>query len=200
MLAYLVQGVALGFAAAVSPGGFQAFLLAHTSQHGFRQTWYMAFAPLLSDGPIIVLMLLIVTQMPGAILRLIQIAGGLFLFYLAWDAARAFIHYAPGAARSTEQSIFKAALVNALGPGPYIFWGSVAGPVLIRAWAQSPWHAAGFMLGFYVLLIGGFVGFVLLFATAGRLGPRVARTLTGVSALALVGLGVYQIWSGILTR
>lgn len=38
---------------------------------------------------------------------------------------------------------------------------------------------------------------LLLFAGAGSLGPRVARTLVGASALALVSFDLYQLWSGL---
>jgi len=34
------------------------------------------------------------------------------------------------------------------------------------------------------------------FAGARTLGPRVGRTMLGVSALALAAFGVYQLWAG----
>jgi hypothetical protein len=37
----------------------------------------------------------------------------------------------------------------------------------------------------------------LLCAGSGKLGSQVNRGLLGVSGLALVGFGVYQIWAGI---
>ena len=56
---YLLQGLALGFAAMAQPGPFMAYLVTQTITHGFRKTWIIAFAPLISDGPIIALALLV---------------------------------------------------------------------------------------------------------------------------------------------
>ena len=71
----------LAFSAAVSPGPFQAYLLSHTMQHGLRRTVPSAFAPLISDGPIILIVLVALTQAPPWLLRGLQIAGGVFLVY-----------------------------------------------------------------------------------------------------------------------
>jgi hypothetical protein len=49
--------------------------------------------------------------------------------------------------------VLKAALVNALGPGPYLFWGLIAGPILLAGWRVSPGHAISFLVGFYGTLI-----------------------------------------------
>jgi hypothetical protein len=38
---------------------------------------------------------------------------------------------------------------------------------------------------------------VVLFAAAGNLGPRINRISIGVSVIALVIFGFYQLWSGI---
>lgn len=200
MLASLAQGATLGFSAAVSPGPFQAYLLAQTMQHGLRRTLLSACAPLLSDAPIIFVVLLVLTQAPSGFLRLLQIAGGIFLVYLAYGAWQTFRTYSVSTApapASAGQSLLKATLTNALSPGPWLFWSVLAGPMLVEAWGQQPLAAVGFIVGFYAVMIGSLVVLIGLFATARRAGPRVARTLNGVAAVALLGLGVYQLWAGI---
>ena len=37
---------------------------------------------------------------------------------------------------------------------------------------------------------------LLAFAGARALGPRVGRALTALSAIALAGFGLYQLWTG----
>jgi len=200
MFAYLTRGLILGFSAAAQPGPFQAYLLSQTIANGWRRTLLAAFAPLLSDGPIIILVLLVLTRMPDWFLSGMQVLGGLFLLFLAWGAYRSFKNIAsmdvPTAA-STNQSIIKAALMNGLSPNPYIFWGMIGGPLLIAGWRQSPTHGLSFMVGFYVMLIGGFVGFIALFAIAKNLDSRISRILSVISALALLLFGLYQLWLGI---
>lgn len=201
MLLFLMRGLALGLPAAVQPGPFQAYLLSQTMKNGWRRTLPAALAPLLSDGPIIVLVVLILTQLPSWFLRGVQIAGGLFILYLAWRAWQTFRHAHFGELQQIEaapqQSVLEAAVMNALNPNPYIFWGLAAGPILLQGWRESPAVALSFMLGFYGALIGGFVLQIVLFGTARRLGPQVSRVLTAVSALALLMFGAYQLWVGI---
>jgi threonine/homoserine/homoserine lactone efflux protein len=198
---FLSQGLVLGFSAAAQPGPFQAYLLSQTVSHGWRRTLSAAFAPLISDGPIIVLVLLALTQMPDWFLDLMRLCGGLFLLYLAWGAYRGMGQTAVATIPShpttaARQNIFKAALMNALSPNPYIFWGTIGGPILINAWRQAPAWGISFMVGFYGTLIGGFIAFIALFAIAKQLDPRLSRVLSGASALALLLFGLYQIWSG----
>ncbi|MCK7498353.1 MAG: hypothetical protein MZW92_52770 [Comamonadaceae bacterium] len=64
MLSYVTLGAAYAFAAAVQPGPFQAHLVASTLTRGLRRTLPAVLAPLLSDVPIIVLVLLVLTQVP----------------------------------------------------------------------------------------------------------------------------------------
>jgi len=90
-----------------------------------------------------------------------------------------------------------AALVNALNPGPYLYWSLVAGPVFLAGWRKAPATGIGFLVGFYVAIVVTLAGLVLLFGTARQLGPKVTRALLGISAVALVGFGLYQLWLGI---
>ena len=77
MLSYIVQGLGYGFTAAVQPGPFQTFVLAQALNRGWRRALPMALAPLLSDGPIITLMLLVLTHNIAVLLRVNE------LFYRA---------------------------------------------------------------------------------------------------------------------
>lgn len=204
MLGYLLQGLILGITAAAQPGPFQAFLLSLIAREGWRRTLPAAFAPLISDGPILVIVLLVLSRLPEWLLSGLQIAGGLFLLYLAWGAWHSFRHMpTPEEGNDTpvhgdtKHNVLKAAFMNLLSPSPYLFWGTVAGPILIEAWRTNPIYGLGFLASFYAALIGGAMLFILLFAGAGKLDPRVNRALGAVSAVALLAFGLYQLTSGI---
>jgi threonine/homoserine/homoserine lactone efflux protein len=207
MFAYFFQGLLLGFPAAAQPGPFQAYLLSQVTQQGWRRTLPAALAPLLSDGPIILLVLLVLTQLPPSVLSLIQVVGGLFILYLARGAWRNFVQMGGNPATTAKeeeatvapprkQSIWEAALMNFLNPNPFLFWGTVGGIILLEAWAQSVWHAAAFLLGLYGTLIGGFAFFILLFGTVGQVDARVNRGLSLASAVALLLFGLWQVGTG----
>ncbi len=201
MFAYLLQGITLGFSAAVTPGPFQAYLLAQSSHKGWKRTLPAAFAPIITDGPIIFLVVFLLSRTPPWLLQLIRFAGGLFLLYLSWEALNAYRRYrtvSGGATLPDRGNLIKAVVVNAMSPGPYLFWGVLAGPILIDGWRRSKALGVSFIAGFYGTLIGGFALLVLIFAGAAHTGPRVNRYLLLVSALALMMFGFYQIWQGVV--
>lgn len=203
MIAYLLQGLTLGFTNSVSPGPFLAYLLSQTLAKGWRHALPLTLAPFVTDGPIIALALLVLSQTPAWFLRVLEIGGGGLLIFLAWGAWQVFRRPAPEAAAPSEagresgRDFLKAVGMNATSPGPYLFWSTVGAPTLIAGWAQSPGLAIAFAAGFYLTLIGGLVGYILLFATASRIDPRLTRALNLLSALALLGFGLYRIWQGL---
>jgi len=74
----------------------------------------------------------------------LQIGGGVFLLYLGWGAWRAFRQWtasdttsAPARGRALT-AILKAAVMNALSPGPYLFWATISGPILVAGWRERP--------------------------------------------------------------
>lgn len=195
----VVQGIVFGFAAAVQPGPFQTYLISQALLRGWQRTLVAALAPLVSDGPIIALCLLVLSQVPSWFQRFLYLAGGLFLLYLAYGAYRSWKNFdptLPSTESGAQQSLLKAALMNALSPGPYIFWSLVTGPILLRGWRESPLQGMGFMLGFYLTMIFSLGAIIILFGSARQLGPRVNRALLGVSAIALFCFGMYQLWQG----
>ena len=199
MVRYLIFGITYAFAAAVQPGPFQSYLIAQTLSKGWRHTLPAAFSPLISDGPIIVLVLLVLSNVPGGLVQILQIAGGVFLLYLAFGAFRAWQAYAASQvalARSSQQTVLKAATVNLLNPAPYLGWSLVMGPLLLEGWRETPANGIALLLGFYGTMVISLAGIIVLFAAARNLGPQVSRVLLGVSALALACFGLYELWLG----
>jgi threonine/homoserine/homoserine lactone efflux protein len=196
---YLIQGLGYGFAAAAQPGPFQTYLITQALTKGWRRTLPAALAPLLSDGPIILLAILVLNRFPEGWQNALSIIGGLFVLYLAWGAFKAwrtFDEHDQGAEEETG-SVFKAALMNALGPGPYLFWGLVTGPILVNGWRKSPIYAGEFLLGFYGAMILTLSVLIVGFGEARHLGQRLNRLLIGISTLALLAFGLHQIWQGL---
>lgn len=200
MWLYILQGIGYGFAAAAQPGPFQTYIISQTLTRGWRRTLPASFAPLISDGPIIVLCLFVLSQIPAWFQRFLYIAGGLFVLYLAHGAYRSWKNYAVGDSiieSNTQQSILKAVTTNILNPNPYIYWSLVTGPILLRGWHETPMDGIGFLSGFYITLISVMAGIVLVFGAAREFGPKVNRALLGISAIALIGFGLYQLWLGV---
>lgn len=203
ILSLLLQGAALGFAAAITPGTFQTYLISESLSGGFRRAAPVAFAPLISDAPIIIFSLLVLNQLPPYFLRLVSLAGGIFALYLAW---RLWSSWRSGTEIQVEDgepkkgSLRRGVIANFLTPGPYLFWTLVTGPILLEAGRQSLALGAAFLIGFYGIMIAGLLGIALLISQARRLGPRVVRGLLLISCIILVIFAGLLITQGFIGR
>jgi threonine/homoserine/homoserine lactone efflux protein len=198
---YLLLGGGFAFAAAIQPGPLQAFLLSSVAQKGWRRTLPASFSPLLSDGPIALLVLLVLNRMPEILSRILQAAGGIFLIYLAWASYRQWKQQTTtetGASDSAPRTLLQAATVNILNPNPYLGWSLVMGPAVLTAWQQNPTYAVALILAFYTTMVTVLASTILLFGTTRFLGPGGRRTLILVSAVTLAALGVYQLAASLL--
>jgi threonine/homoserine/homoserine lactone efflux protein len=197
---YLILGMTYAFAAAIQPGPFQSYLISQTLTNGWRRTLPAAFAPLISDGPIIVVVVFLLSRVPVWLITILQCVGGIFLLFLAFNAWKAWKNYIAEATfhnSSSRQSVLQAALVNFLNPGPYLGWSLVMGPLLLKGWRETPVNGAALLAGFYISMIISSMGIIILFAFARKFGHLVTRSLIGVSAIALACFGIYQLWSGL---
>lgn len=199
MVNYLLFGITYAFACVVQPGPFQAFLFSQSITNGWRKTFPLVFAPLFSDLPVILMVLLVLTNVPPEVLSALQIVGGIFLLYLAFNAYKAWQTYTPNTKQDipSHYNFFKAVLVNLLNPNPYLAWSLVMGPMLVNGWKNNPATGIVLLTGFYGSMIVYSTGMIVLFASARNLGPRISRLAIGISVIAFAAFGIYQLWSGI---
>jgi len=200
MLIYLLQGLGFGLAAASQVGPFQMFLISQTVTHGWKRALPGAFAPFLSDGPIILISVLVLSQLPEWTQRAMYIVGGLFVLYLAYGSFKSWRAYDGTLAHpelSGQQTILKAAMTNALSPGAYLFWMFVTGPILVQGWRETPVNGLGLLIGFYSAFILSLVLMIAAFGAASRLGPKLNRALLGISSVFLFGFALFQLWKGV---
>jgi len=210
---YIFQGAALGITAAATPGPFQTFLINQTLASGWRRSLPLPFAPLVSDPPIILAALLLIDQLPENFNQILNLAGGVFIFFIVWGLWREFRKKKRSTSTDFETEntsstvnekkkqpwriVWKGALMNLLSPGPYMFWGLVLGPILLQSWQISSLHALSFLFAFYFSLIGGMLGIVFLFHQTRRLGERVIQYLVLISIFILLIFGIYLIIQGL---
>jgi threonine/homoserine/homoserine lactone efflux protein len=132
--------------------------------------------------------------------RMMNVASGLFLFFLAWRAWSSWRRQhvdVPVPTGFSDRTLLKAVVVNLLSPGPYVFWSLVAGPALLVSWRNAPICGVGFLVGFYGAFVSTLATIIIAFGIARQLGPRVTHVLIGTSLLVLVFFAVYQLWLGV---
>jgi threonine/homoserine/homoserine lactone efflux protein len=155
MMASLIAGLVYGLSAGFSPGPLMALVISQTLKHGTREGVKVAMAPLITDLPIILVSLLVLTRLTDfkTVLGVISIIGGIFVAYLAYGNFRSPRLEVDGG-RAAPQSLAKGVAANALSPHPYLFWLTVGGPVIVRGWSGSPGGSLAFLLVFFTCLVG----------------------------------------------
>ncbi|MCP4360815.1 MAG: LysE family transporter [Chloroflexi bacterium] len=201
MWLYFLQGVALALPSIIAPSPLKVFLISRSLAYGWRSTLPATLVPLVTDGPILIISLLVLNQIPVWYLHGLRILGGVFILYIAWRIIKLLRVTGPTLKASEEaaaQSFRQALGINVLNPNPYLLWGLVAGPIVLEAWREVSTAAAlAFIVGFYAVFVLGLVGLVLLFGAVGRISGNVNKALNGVAAAALLILGCYQIFVGV---
>ena len=199
MLSYLIFGITYAFAAAVQPGPLQTYIISQTIKKGWRSTLPAAFAPVISDIPILILVLFLLNTMPDNFIVILRIAGGLFLLYLGFRAFKSWQEFESEdkvSDESSQQTLFSAVFVNLLNPAPYLGWSLIMGPLFLKGWRIAPTNGIALIAGFYLMMILTLAGIIILFGFARKMGPKVSKILLGLSSLVLFAFGIYQLWQG----
>lgn len=198
MLALTLQATLLGLAAGLAPGPLLAVVMAESLRGGATSGIRVAFAPLITDAPIVALSWGLAGGLdPGSPwLAALSLAGSLLVAHLALGQWRATL---PEPGRGpVSRSLGRGVAVNLLSPQPWLFWITIGGPLLATASRESLNPALTFLLAFYALLVGTKVLLALLTAHWGRRltegGYRLACRLLG-AALGL--LAVDLAWDGL---
>lgn len=195
---FIVPAISFGLSAVSIPGPLQAYLINTTLTNGWRKGLLVVLSPLLTDAPIIILMTFLLGQLPESIINLIRIGGGILLLFIAlgaWKQFRSgkaldFKHEDEAlAVQSSRRVLLTGLMMNFLSPGPYLFWGTVNGPLLLQALEISPIHALAFLLAFYGTFLGGLSLVVMLFHRARNINEAGLRYIILFTIILLLWFG-----------
>jgi threonine/homoserine/homoserine lactone efflux protein len=163
IITFLAMGAVFGLTAGISPGPLLTLVISETLRHNKLEGIKIAIAPLITDIPIVLLTIFILSKMTGSdiVLGIISILGGIFIAYLGYDSIRSkgievdMQHLRP-------KSIRRGIIVNMLSPHPYIFWLMVGAPVTLKAYQASAAAAFAFIIAFYAMLVGSKISIALV--------------------------------------
>ncbi|MFH2220053.1 MAG: LysE family translocator [Pseudomonadota bacterium] len=163
MTTFLTTGIILGLSAGFAPGPLLTLVITETLRHGLKAGVKVAIAPVLTDLPIILLTLFILSKLSNfrILLGIISFLGGFLILYLGYESIRTKgvtidVHdHTPG-------SLKKGIMVNALNPHPYLFWLGVGAPTVMKAMDHGVLTAAAFTGSFYVMLVGSKISLAML--------------------------------------
>jgi threonine/homoserine/homoserine lactone efflux protein len=194
---FLVLGAGIGFVSGISPGPVLTLVVSETLKGGWLRGAAVAAGPLLADGPIVLVALVLFDRLPAATVPAIALLGGLFLLYLAVTNALTARHAelpTSGLRSSARGGLLTGLLARALGPHPYLFWFLVGGPTLVRA-QQGGWlPVLGFLVGYYATIVGSNISLAMaLHRWMGLLSRRVYRGVLFAASAILAAYGLVLI-------
>ncbi|MGQ9658909.1 MAG: LysE family transporter [Thermochromatium sp.] len=134
MLSFLALGIVLGLSAGLAPGPVLTLVISGTLQHSARVGMKVAIAPLLTDAPLILLTLALLSRLAelDGVLGGLSLAGGGFVSFLGWRTLGTQGVRLDGEVPASP-SLTKGMLANLLSPHPYLFWSSVGAPIMAKA-------------------------------------------------------------------
>ncbi len=163
MIHYLTIGTVLGLSAGFAPGPLLTLVISETLQHDIKSGVKVALAPIITDLPIIILTLFVLSKLSNFhnILGLISLTGGLFILFMGYKSLRT-----KGVKINLDgikpKSLIKGVLANALSPHPYLFWLTVGAPTMTKAMMQNISAPLAFIISFYTFLVGSKIVLAIL--------------------------------------
>lgn len=205
---FILPAITLGLSATSIPGPLQAYLLNVTLRVGWRRGLLVVISPLLTDALIVPVVVFLLDGLPPVMIQVIRVLGGLLLLWIAWNALatlRSGANFTPDSAtaeadnaRLTPRRVLTTSMMmNLLSPGPYLFWTTVNGPLLIEALEISVWHGIAFVVAFYGTFLGGMCVLTLIFDRMGRVNPRVTQGFLVITIVLLTLFGAMLITEGL---
>jgi threonine/homoserine/homoserine lactone efflux protein len=197
-------GLGLGIALASAPGPVQAVLLSESIRGGVARGFRAMAGASVTFGFLLVALALgvSVAAPSGALLRVLEIAGGALLVVLAVDGfrARPRLEQANGKRRELPP-VARGSLAVLLNPGAWLFLGTAASSLFAAATQEGGTDAA--LLAALALVIGLAAGdgVVVLLGGLGvrRAGERVGLWVRRGLAVILAALGVALIVRGVVS-
>lgn len=153
-ITYIISGFVFGLSGLV-PGPLLTLVITETLRHNIKEGIKVATSPLITDLPIVLITILILSRLSEqqTVLGIISFSGSAFLLYLAFESISfKGTKIVPGETR--PRSLEKGIITNFLNPSPYIFWFSIGAPTFVRAMDLGMVPAILFIISFYTTLIG----------------------------------------------
>lgn len=133
MSEYILSALIFGLTAGLQPGPLTILVVQQALERGLMSGIKVSFAPVITDGPIIFAVVMVLSQFKdiSLFLGLLSLVGGLYLLVLCMQILRTKV-LSFSASNGSNSSLLTAIKVNFLSPNPYLFWFTVGGTFIAR--------------------------------------------------------------------
>jgi len=155
IIEFLAMGAFLGLAAGMSPGPLLAVTISETLQHGKWEGIKVAVSPLITDLPIILAVLFVLSHLTNSdfFIGIIAFFGASYLIYSGIESLK-IKKDSVELNVEKKDALKKGVIVNFGNPHPYVFWLSIGGPIIYKSFSTHVWATILFIAGFYIFLVG----------------------------------------------
>jgi threonine/homoserine/homoserine lactone efflux protein len=152
---FIISGIVFGLGGGLTPGPLMTLVITETLKHGTKEGLKVAMAPLITDLPVVLLSIFLLSRLSelDLVIGIISLLGAVFLVYLGYES---FTY--KGVEIDTKlfkpQSLKKGIIANVFNPAPILFWISVGAPTVLKGYEVSIMASAYFIFFMYFCLVG----------------------------------------------
>jgi threonine/homoserine/homoserine lactone efflux protein len=185
----LIMGAIIGIVSGIAPGPFTTLIAVTSLKKGLSAAFRLAFIPLITEGPALVVAVIFLSQVPREVLQSVGMVGGVVILYLGYRVFRDADEGKPSTdqASGMAKDFWGITFAVLLSPSPWVFWMLLGGPLFLNQY-QKGWLPAGlFLAAFFLFLIGS----QMMIAWGASTGRGLSRDLRRrLIQLAGIGLGI----------
>jgi len=196
-MSFALAALTFGLAAGLKPGPLGVFIIHQTMSKGSVHGFISSLAPILTDGPIILLALFLTLQLNdlNLFISIISILGSAYLANVAYKIFKAPNSINPSGKGSAKSSLATAIKINFLNPSPYIFWLTIGSGYILMG---SELEAAIFIVcAIFSLCATKFVVAVVIKKLGQRFNPKIYAMILKSLSLPLLGFSAQLLYSGV---
>jgi hypothetical protein len=191
----LLLGAGMGVVGGLFPSPLHFIALVQVSLNRWlRALAILVGVPLITDGLLLLVTFFFYQYIPRNISHYVAYAGGSlvmgFALYSLWERRGKSEDQLRESTSLTYAGVTAAALAEVAAPGTWIYWLTIAGPILAEGAVKGYWHVLPFFVGSLVGYYGAAVFSLYAMAWGAGLHVRFKRNLFTIANVLLFVLGL----------
>jgi hypothetical protein len=191
----LILGAGMGMVGGLLPSPLYMIALTQIALgRWLRAIFVIIVPPLIVDGVLLLVTFFFFRAIPLNISHYVAYVGGVvltgFAAYSLWESRRKTPEEMAGSATLTYASVSVATLAEVAAPGTWVYWLTIAGPILAEGRQHGYWHVVPFFVGGAVGFYGAGVFSVWLMAWGAGLHKSFKQHLFLFANILLLIMGI----------